>query len=109
MVESKDYALFEDLLAEMPDIPEDGILSRTIFKTDGLKAVMFAFDAGQELSEHTSTHSAILHFLQGEASVSLGNETHEAQANTWIHMEPNLAHSILARSPLIMLLIMQGA
>ena len=108
MVESKAYTLFADLLDEMPDIPKDGILSRTIFKTDNLKAVMFAFDAGQELSEHTSTHPAILHFLKGEASVTLGDDTHAAQANTWIHMPPNLAHSIVARTPLVMLLILQG-
>jgi len=105
---SNGYTIFPDLLSEMPEIPQDGILSRTIFKSETVKLVLFAFDAGQELSEHTSTHAAALHFLKGEATVTLGGAVHQAQANTWVYMPPNLPHSILASTPTVMLLWMEG-
>lgn len=100
------YTLLPDLLAELPEIPQDGILSRTVFKGEKAKLVLFAFDTGQELSEHTSSHTAILHILQGEAQVTLGADDHPAQPHTWIYMPPHLPHRILAKTPLIMLLMM---
>lgn len=92
----------------MPEIPKDGILSRSIFKADGLNAVLFAFDRDQELSEHTSSKTAILHILQGEAHLTLGDSEQVAQAHTWVYMPPHLPHSLRAQSPVIMLLIMLG-
>lgn len=106
---SNGYTFLPDLLAEMPEIPKDSILSRTIFKAKEMKAVLFAFDSGQELSEHTSTHAATLHFLRGDATVKLGDDVFEAQCNSWIYMPPNLPHAIVAKSPVLMLLIMEGA
>lgn len=102
------YTLLDDLLTEIPTIPKDGILSRTVFRAKGLKAVLFAFDAGQELSEHTSTYGAVIHILQGEATLTLGDAVHEAHPHTWVYMQPNLPHSIVAKTPLILLLLMQG-
>jgi quercetin dioxygenase-like cupin family protein len=100
------FTLLPDLLAEVPDIPKDGIVSRTVFKSGGLRAVLFAFDVGQELSEHTSAYPAVLHFLQGEATVRLADEIQELCTNSWIYMQPNLPHSILAKTPLVMLLLL---
>ena len=76
--------------------PPDGTLSRTIHQDERLKAVLFAFSAGQELSEHTASTPAIMHFLVGEATVKLGGDTISAKAGTWVHMPPNLKHSIRA-------------
>ncbi len=93
-------------LATQVSIPEDGIISRTIYQDEQLKAVLFGFAAGQELSEHTASTSAILHLVQGEAHITLGGEAREAGANTWIHMPPRLPHSIVATTPLVMLLLL---
>jgi quercetin dioxygenase-like cupin family protein len=86
--------------------PEKGILSRTIFNDDRIKAVVFGFGAGEELSEHTASMPAILHFLQGEAKVTLDDDTVEAKPGTWVHMPPGLRHSIQARTSVIMLLLL---
>ncbi len=90
----------------IPAIPPDSILSRTIHDDDQVKAVLFGFAAGQSLSEHTASVPAILHFLQGEADLTLGGETSSAQPGTWVHMPARLAHSITARTPVVMLLLM---
>lgn len=99
------YTIFADLVAEV-EPPADGTLSRTIFQDERLKAVLFGFAAGQELSEHTASMPAIMHFLRGDASVTLGSDTHQATAGTWIHMPAQLPHSIHAKTPTVMLLLL---
>ena len=86
--------------------PADGTLSRTVHQDDHLKAVLFGFAAGQELSEHTASTPAIMHFLSGEAEVTLGSDNVRASGGTWIHMPPQLQHSIRAKSPVVMLLLL---
>lgn len=93
-------------LAKEAQPPEKGILSRTLFNDDRLKAVIFGFGQGEELSEHTASMPAILHFLQGEANVGLGDDVQEAQAGTWVHMPAGLKHSIKAKTPVVMLLVL---
>ena len=68
------YTHISDLAKEAQP-PEKGILSRTLFNDDRLKAVIFGFAQGEELSEHTASMPAILHFLQGEAKLTLGDDT----------------------------------
>ncbi|WP_298406078.1 cupin domain-containing protein [uncultured Chloroflexus sp.] len=93
-------------LIEQVSIPEDGTISRTIYQDETIKAVLFGFAAGQALSEHTAATPAILHFVQGEARVTLGQEVIDAKPNTWVHMPAHLPHSIQARTPVIMLLLL---
>ena len=95
-----------NLETQFPDIPADSILSRTIYGDEQVKAVLFNFAAGQELSEHTAAVPAIIHILQGEAQLTLGSDTMEAHGGTWVRMAANLPHSLLARTPVTMLLLM---
>jgi quercetin dioxygenase-like cupin family protein len=93
-------------LAKDAEPPADGILSKTVFQDERTKAVLFAFGQGQELSEHTAAKPAMLYFVKGEASVGLGDDVQDAQAGTWIHMPANLNHSIKAKTPVVMLLVL---
>ncbi len=100
-----EYTFIRHLPGEVT-IPDNGILSRTIYGDDRIKAVMFGFDTGQELSEHTAAMPAIIHVLEGEAEVLLGEERHVAGPGTWIHMAAGLRHAVQARTPVVMLLIL---
>jgi len=102
----KDYTYIPNLSDLMVEVPTDSILSRTFFTDERVKAVLFGFAAGQELSEHTASRPAILHFLQGEAHLTLGDDSMEAGPGTWVHMPPNLPHSIVAKTPVVMLLLL---
>ena len=102
---SRNYTHIIDLAKEV-EPPEDGILTRTLFNDDHVKAVLFGFGQGEELSEHTASMPAILHFLQGEAILTLGDDTFEAQPGTWIHMAPELKHSVKTKTPVVMLLLL---
>ncbi|MGD8815508.1 MAG: cupin domain-containing protein [Anaerolineales bacterium] len=95
-----------DLFTFTPELPKDSILSRSVFSDDRIQVILFSFTTGQELSEHTATRPAILHFLEGEADVTLGLDRKQAHAGTWIHMPANLVHSVHAKTDLRMLLIL---
>lgn len=88
------------------DIAPESIVSRTIYKDDHLRVILFGFAPGEMLSEHTSSYPAVLHFLQGKAAVTLGEEEIPAQAGTWVHMPAHLPHSIEAHNTVKMLLLM---
>ncbi len=93
-------------LAEEAQPPEKGILSRTLYNDDRVKAIIFGFAQGEELSEHTASMPAILHFLQGEAKLTLDDDTVAAKPGTWVHMPTGLRHSIQAKIPVVMLLLL---
>ena len=61
---SDNYTHITDLAKEV-EPPEDGILTRTLFNDEDVKAVIFGFGQGEELSEHTASMPAILHFISG--------------------------------------------
>ncbi len=99
------YLHISDLATQI-EPPEDAILSRTLQNDDRVKAVLFGFGAGQELSEHTASMPAIVQFLKGEAHMTLGDETIEARPGTFVHMSAGLRHSVRAEAPTVMLLLM---
>lgn len=103
---STPYTQLDNLIDGIDAIPTESIVSRTIYRDAALKAILFAFAPGQELSEHTASVPAILQILEGECDVTLGNDAFEAKAGFWAHMPARLTHSIVARTPVRMLLLM---
>jgi quercetin dioxygenase-like cupin family protein len=93
-------------MAEQMTVPADGILSRTLYKDDTWNIVLFGFAPGEELSEHTASVPAIIHILQGEARLTLGDQTMEAGPGAWARMDAGLPHSLYAKTPVVMLLTM---
>lgn len=97
---------FHPDLATLVDIPEDGTISRTVYQDPGLKAVLFGFAPGQELSEHTAAVPAVLQFVRGRAQVTVAGETQTAESGAWVHMEARVPHAIRAETPTVMLLLL---
>mgnify|MGYP002712307697 FL=1 len=73
--------VIENLSDLLGMIQSDSIVSRTFHKDDRMRAILFGFDAGQELSEHTSSQSAIIQLIQGDALVTLVDEQHDLEAS----------------------------
>jgi quercetin dioxygenase-like cupin family protein len=96
----------QDLPELLLDVPPDSIISRTIFKSDKVIAVLFGFAEGTELSEHTAAKPAILQFIAGEAALTLGEDEHSAKPGTWVHMPANLPHSVKAKTAVQMILLL---
>lgn len=88
------------------EIPTDGILSATVFRDGPVRVVRFAFDAGQELTEHTAAVPAILQVATGRLRVGAGGEEHLLVPGSWMHLPAHLPHSVLAEEPSVLLLTM---
>ncbi len=101
---SGEYTYIPDVSEQ--DVPADGILSRTLYADERVKVVQFAFAAGQELSEHTAAVPAILQILRGEARLTLGDDSVDVCPGAWSHMPAHLPHSVLAKTPVVMLLVL---
>jgi quercetin dioxygenase-like cupin family protein len=101
-----DYTFIADLAGQLPVVPPDTIVSRTIYDDERVRAVLFGFAPGQELSEHTASRPALLHLLSGEARLTLAGDTLEVGAGAWAHMPARLPHSPLAKTPVTMLLLL---
>ena len=82
----------------------NGIVSRTILRTDTLRTVLFGFAEGQELTEHTSTRHALIQILSGECEFSLASQPHQLKTGDFLYMPPNLKHAVKATKQFSMLL-----
>ena len=83
----------QDLLE---DAAGSGIWSKTFEKTEKVNAVIMKLSSGEDLSEHTSGFEGIIHVIEGEGIITVGDKTVEAKSGTWIHMPPKTTHSVQA-------------
>ena len=88
------YTHFSDLAKEVQP-PDKGILSRTLYNDDRLKAVIFGFGQGEELSEHTASMPAVLHFLQGGSDRDARRQMARGEAR---HLGPHAHRPAVASS-----------
>lgn len=92
---------------------EQGIASRVLAKTGGGNLTLFAFDAGQGLTEHTSPFEAMVLVLEGAFTLTIGGEPVRATPGTIVRMPAGVPHAVEAAEPARMLLCMlrdrQGA
>ncbi len=85
---------------------EGAVVSRTLVKRNGGTVTLFAFDAGQALSEHTAPFDAIVYVLDGNAELTIGGKMASTRAGQTVLMPANVPHAIYARQRFKMLLIM---
>ena len=91
-------------LREAVEVPGDGIVSRAIHNDADARVVLFSFATGQQLSDHTAAMPVTLEIVEGEADITLGSDVIEGRPGTWIHMPANTPHSVVAKTPVTMLL-----
>ena len=85
---------------------EQGIASRILAKTSGGNLTLFAFDAGQGLSEHTSPFDAFVLVLEGTVTLTIGGTPVPAAAGTIVNMPANVPHAVDAPGAARLLLVM---
>ena len=91
-------------LADETRFAPNGIVSRTLMRTANSRVVLFGFTEGQELTEHTSTQSALIQILSGECEISLGGKPRVMKSGELLYMPPNLPHAVRATKQFSMLL-----
>jgi len=93
-------------LAEGVQYAPGSIVSRTLLKTDTGTLTLFAFDKGQELSEHTTPFNALVQVLDGAATLVIGGRPVTVQTGELVLMPANVPHAVRAGERFKMLLTM---
>ncbi len=86
---------------------QDGaVVSKEIARKQTGTVTLFAFDAGQGLSEHTAPFDALVNVLDGEATVFIEGKPHRVGAGELIVMPAHKPHALKADVRFKMMLIM---
>lgn len=93
-----------EALADEVAIPENGTLSRTVHRDDQIKVVLFAFDAGEELTEHTAAVPVTIQVIVGSLELTADARTVTVRPGTWTWLPANMPHSVRASERAVMLL-----
>ena len=93
-------------IAEMAAYQDGSVVSRQITKAEAGNVTLFAFDAGQELSEHTAPFDALVHVLDGEADIYIADQLFHLKAGEAIIMPADRPHAVKAPKKFKMLLTM---
>ncbi len=93
-------------LKESIDYADGSVVSKTLIKKDIGNVTLFAFDAGQGLSEHTAPFDAMVYILDGEAEITIGGQPQDVVAGEMLIMPANISHALHAETPFKMLLVM---
>jgi len=93
-------------LAELVDYAADSIVSKTIIDKSVGTITLFAFDAGQGLSEHQAPYDAFVQIVEGLAVLVIGGKNVEAKAGEIVIMPANVPHAVQAKERFKMLLTM---
>lgn len=86
-------------LLELNSIVESGTVSKTLLNEPTFKQILFAMDAGQELSEHRSPYLALILVLDGCLRMQVAGELHTLASGTWLLMPPDAPHDVHAEAP----------
>jgi len=93
-------------LSDLLEYQDGAIVSRTLLKTHAASATLFAFDAGQALSEHTAPFDALVQVLDGLTEVTISGTPHQVVAGEAILMPANEPHALVAGERFKMMLTM---
>jgi quercetin dioxygenase-like cupin family protein len=93
-------------LVDLITATEHGIASRVLAKTGGGSVTLFAFAAGEGLTEHTSPFEALVLMLEGVLVLTIGGQAVEARPGDIVRMPANVPHAVEASAASRMLLIM---
>jgi quercetin dioxygenase-like cupin family protein len=95
-----------DQVVELASYQEGSVVSRILIRRSTGNVTLFAFDEGQELSEHTAPFDALVHVLEGKAEIVIAGKPFQLGAGEVILMPANRPHALRAISRFKMLLIM---
>ncbi len=93
-------------LNELVTYQDGSVVSKTMIDKKIGTVTLFAFDAGQGLSEHTAPYDAMVQVVDGEAEITIDGEPHVVSSGQMFIMPANHPHTLKAVKRFKMLLIM---
>ena len=89
-------------------IQAGAVVSKVLHRGDGLNVTVFAFDTGEQLTEHQASRTAVVQVLSGRLQFTVDAEQLDLGPGSWLHMAPGAPHSLSATEPTVMLLTLIG-
>jgi quercetin dioxygenase-like cupin family protein len=93
-------------VTDLAEIGQAAIVSRVLARTSGGSITLFAFDAGQRLSEHTAPFDAIVHVIQGRLALTIDGSEVTPAPGEMVRMPAGVPHALEAIEPTHMILTM---
>ncbi len=93
-------------MADLIGYQDGSVVSRTLVGKPSGTVTLFAFDAGQGLSEHTAPYDALVYLVDGKADITIAGKTVRAQAGDLVIMPANQSHALDAVTRFKMMLTM---
>ncbi len=93
-------------LASLVATQPGSVVSRPVHKTANGSLTLFAFDAGQGLSEHSTPHDAFVELLEGSMEISVGGEVHVVREGQALMLPGGVPHALAAKNSVKLLLTM---
>jgi len=94
-----------EVLTELADYEEGRVVSRTFAQNSAMSLTLFAFDSGEEIGTHSAPGDAMVYILDGEASITIGEEQLVATTGQVVVMPAHVPHSLTANKRFKMLLV----
>lgn len=94
---------------QLVTVAPESTVSRTVLRAEGVRVVEFAFDAGQELTEHTAAMPVVLQTLRGRFDVTADGRTVELAPGDLMHLRTRVPHALVALEPSVLQLTMVDA
>jgi nitric oxide dioxygenase len=91
---------------DMIEYPKEGILSKEILKNSSADVTLFCMAAGEEMSEHTSTRSGVVHVLEGEGIFYLDGKEIVMRKGEFIFLKKDVVHSLSSKEATSFVLIL---
>jgi quercetin dioxygenase-like cupin family protein len=85
-----------DDIRPMAQVKPGGVMPVSVLKSTGANVVVFAFDAGLTLREHTAQLPALIQVLEGEVVVTVDGHDIPLRPGGILHIEPHVPHSVHA-------------
>ncbi len=93
-------------LSSLVDYQAGSVVSRTLIDKKAGTITLFAFAAGQGLSEHTAPYDAFVHIVDGKALITVAGVDYNVSAGQMLIMPANQTHALKAIHPFKMMLVM---
>lgn len=94
------------LASTLVELQPGAVVSRTLVKKPAGTVTVFAFDAGEGLSEHTAPFDALVLGVEGEAEISISGKPHHVGRGQILRLPADQPHAVKAATPFKMLLVM---
>ncbi len=92
--------------ADLVDYQPGSVVSREIIQKTTGTITVFAFDAGQGLSEHKAPFAALVYVLEGEVEVKIADEKYIVKQGEIIILPVDVVHALRAITKFKMALTM---